>query len=244
MFEQIKIVLINTTHPGNIGAVARAMKNMGYSHLSLVAPLKFPSEEAFARAAGAEDILEQATITETLNEALSDCHWILGCSARSRTVSWPVLTARTAAIETVRRYKEKSTLNTALLFGREQSGLTNEELAQCHAQVVIPANPVYPSLNLAQAVQILTYEYRMVILEQEGSFPVCQNPEAEELATATEMACFYQRLEETLIKLQFLLPEQPGHLMLYLRRLYGKSQVTKVELNILHGILTAIQKSV
>ncbi len=245
MFEQIKIILINTTHPGNVGAVARAAKNMGFKQLCLVSPKQFPSKEALDRASGAQDVLSQAVVTNTLEEALKECQWVMGFSARARKVSWPLLTARAAAYETVKRLKQMPTLNVALVFGQEQSGLHNEELAKCHSQVIIPANPFYSSLNLAQAVQIMAYELRVAILETEPEPLQTLKEDLEEtLATTEEMEHFYNRLEEILVKVRFLDPQYPGYLMLYLRRLYGKGQVTRVELNILQGMLTAIQKSV
>ena len=205
MFEQIKIILINTTHPGNVGAVARAAKNMGFKQLCLVSPKQFPSKEALDRAGGAQDVLSQAVVTYTLEEALKECQWVMGFSARTRKVSWPLLTARAAACETVKRLKQMPTLNVALVFGQEQSGLHNEELAKCHSQVIIPANPFYSSLNLAQAVQIMAYELRVAILVTE---PLQTLKEVEEtLATTEEMECFYNRLEGVLVKVRFLDPQ-------------------------------------
>lgn len=257
MFRQVRIVLVNTTHPGNIGAAARAIKNMGFSRLYLVEPHLFPSEEATARASGAEDVLENAIVTHTLDEALEGCKCVIGLSARTRKIAWPTLDVRIAANKIVQELKngqpweQKQELEqVALVFGQEQSGLLNEELAKCHFQVTIPANPAYPSLNLAQAVQILTYECRMAILtsgcepeaETELNARTTKNLTVEALATMPEMECFYDHLEQVLIGCQFLDPKKPRHLMQRLRRLYAKARVDKTELNILQGILTAIKK--
>lgn len=249
MFDQVKIILINTTHPGNIGAVARAMKNMGFKHLCLVSPKYFPSDEANARASGALELLENASVVETLDEALRDCHWVLGLSARSRKLAIPTLTAREGAINIASRLLGSPDLKVGLLFGQEQSGLSNEALAKCHFQINIPANPEYVSLNIAQAAQILTYELRMAILSIKASIvsnndDILQENKNLELAKMGEVESFYEHLEKTLIDIQFLVPESPGYLMRHLRRLFAKSHLTKTELNILHGILTNIEKGV
>lgn len=250
MFDRLRIILVNTTHPGNIGAVARAIKNMGFRQLYLVSPLQFPSEEASARASGAEDILANAVITQDLEEALQDCDLVIGLSARERKIAWPTSDARTAAKQIVAEGLQHSKSQIALVFGQEQSGLLNEELAKCHYQVSISANPDYASLNLAQAVQILTYECRMAILNQRDydNLSVAANTAntaetTEELASAQEMERYYERLEKTLIRFRFLDPQKPRHLMARLRRLYAKARVDKSELNILQGILTAILKN-
>ena len=256
MFDQVKIILINTTHPGNIGAVARAMKNMGFKHLCLVSPKIFPSEEANARAAGAEDILATAQVVATIDEGLADCHWALGLSARTRKIALPMLMVRSAAEKVANRLLETPALKVAWVFGREQSGLLNAELAKCHYQINIPANPDYSSLNLAQAVQIVSYELKMAILnlkvpiiiendsnclESEGT---SKEESGDSLATIAEVESFYKHLQETLVHIHFLDLKSPGYLMRHLRRLYAKSQLTKTELNILHGILTATEKGV
>ena len=246
MFEQLKIILINTTHPGNIGAVARAMKNMGFKHLCLVSPKIFPSDEATARAAGAENILAMAEVVGTIDEALSDCYWAFGLSARARKIALPILTVRTAAEKVANRLLEVATmpaLKIGLVFGQEQSGLSNEALAKCHYQITIPANPEYASLNLAQAVQIVTYDFRMALENQ--AVPLKSTVTvSDDVASMGEVECFYTHLEKTLVQINFLDLRAPGYLMRHLRRLYAKSHLTKTELNILHGILTAIEKGV
>ena len=241
MYGQLKIVLIHTTHPGNIGAAARAVKNMGFNRLSLVAPKHFPSEEAYARASGAEDILDTVEIVQSIDEALKGCHVVFGLSARARKVAWPLFDLKAAAEKITTLLQETPNYTIALLFGQEQSGLTNEVLAKCHYQISIPANPAYASLNLAQAVQVVLYEQRMAI---ENSLPLQKREEGCEIVTIDEMESYFRHLEQTLVQVQFLNPEYPGHLMAQLRRLYLRCQPTKVELNILRGILTAIQKLV
>ncbi len=249
MFDQIKVILINTTHPGNIGAVARAMKNMGFKHLCLVSPKHFPSDEANARASGALDILENADVVQTLDEALLDCHWVLGLSARSRKLAIPTLTAREGALNIASRLLETPDLKVGLLFGQEQSGLSNEALAKCHFQINIPANPEYASLNIAQAAQILSYELRMAILSIKASIvsnndDILQEKQNLELAKIGEVERFYTHLEKTLIEIQFLNPQSPGYLMRHLRRLFAKSPLTKTEVIRLHGRLRTIGQGV
>ncbi len=246
MFAQLKIILINTTHPGNIGAVARAMKNMGFRELCLVSPKEFPSEVATARASGAEDILQGAMVVQSLEDAVADCHRVFGLSARLRKISMPLMNSRRAALEIEKLHQDNPTQKIALVFGQEQSGLSNEALAKCHYQVLITAEPSFASLNLAQAVQIMVYELRMagVGVESEGYQQNEMSENSEELATAEAVEGFYAHLEKSLIQIGFLNPQMPGHLMHYLRRLFAKSRLTNLELNILRGILTSIQKRV
>lgn len=228
------IVLVGTTHPGNIGAAARAMKNMGMSRLRLVAPRIFPSADATARAAGADDLLATATVHDTLEEAVADCALVIGASARPRALSCPTVDPRTAAT----RVAETMPGSTALVFGREHSGLTNEELDLCHLRLHIPANPEFSSLNVAAAVQIACYELRLASI-------------AETPADATgtgegvdhqEMERFYRHLEKVLVDLDFLDPANPRQLMRRLRLLYNRARPDRNEINILRGILTAVEK--
>ncbi len=232
MKTNIRIVLINTSHPGNIGAVARAMKVMELSSLYLVEPKLFPSAEATARASGADDVLASAVVCESLPEALAGCRLVIGTSARSRNIAWPLLTPRECAEKLT---AESTHGDVALVFGREHSGMTNEELECCHELVNIPSNPEYSSLNLAAAVQILAYELKLA----EG----VTKPEAEvrALATADEMESFYIHLETTLTELQFLDANHPRKLMRRLRRLFNRAEPDKTEMNILRGILSAAQ---
>ncbi len=234
MLSNIRIVLVHTSHPGNIGATARAMKNMCLEQLVLVQPAQFPSAEATARASGADDILARARCCNTLDEAVADSALVIGASARLRSLPWPELDPRQCAQQVL---SASAQMPVALVFGREQSGLSNEELERCHALVHIPANPDYSSLNLAQAVQVITYELHMAHLPGEwtGSppeFPPC---------TAAEMERFYTHLEQAVVDLEFLDPARPGQLLRRLRRLFQRARPDTNEMNILRGILSAAQ---
>ncbi|WP_213879073.1 tRNA (cytosine(32)/uridine(32)-2'-O)-methyltransferase TrmJ [Pseudomonas sp. dw_358] len=245
MLENIRVVLVNTSHPGNIGGAARAMKNMGLSRLVLVDPLDFPSAEADARASGATDVLEGAQVVATLEEALVGCSLVLGTSARDRRIPWPLLDPRECGQKTIEEAGQGAQI--ALVFGREYAGLTNEELQRCHYHVHIPSNPDFSSLNLAAAVQVLGYEVRMAWLAAQGQPSKVEKVEinsvrSADLATADEMESYFGHLEQTLVAIGFLNPEQPKHLMARLRRLYGRSSVNRSEMSILRGILTETQK--
>ena len=231
----IRIVLVRTSHPGNIGAVARAMKTMHLSTLRLVTPRLFPHADATAMASGADDVLAEAEVCDSLTEAVADCGLILGASARLRSLSWPQTDPREAA---GRVLGEAVNHPVALVFGHERTGLTNEELALCHALVHIPANPDFSSLNLAMSVQVLTYE---LLMSSQGPVPVGESVDQDH-ATAEEMNYFYTHLEQVMIDSGFLNPEAPKHLMKRLRRLFGRARPDRQELNILRGILTAVDK--
>ncbi|MBC3954577.1 tRNA (cytosine(32)/uridine(32)-2'-O)-methyltransferase TrmJ [Pseudomonas triticifolii] len=244
MLQNIRVVLVGTTHPGNIGGAARAMKNMGLSRLVLVDPRIFPSPDADARASGATDILEGAQVVATLEEALVGCRLVLGTSARDRSLPWPMLDPRASGVKVVEQAGQGAEV--ALVFGREHAGLTNEELQRCHFHVHIPSNPDFSSLNLAAAVQVLSYEVRMSWLaasEQPAQDEASKAAHSAELATMDEMEGFYGHLEATLVAIGFLDPEKPRHLMARLRRLFGRSEVEHSELSILRGILTETQKA-
>ena len=238
MLDRIRIVLVNTSHPGNIGASARAMKTMGLGQLYLVQPLDYPSAEATARASGADDLLARAVVCADLDQALAGCRWVVGASARLRKITVPPLLPRDCARQA---RAESGQGEVALLFGREQSGLSNEELDRCHALVHIPTNPEYGSLNLAMAVQVLAYEVRMAHLD--NWVPPAEIGEQTPLAEADEVERFYVHLEETLRDLEFLNPDNPRHLMRRLRRLYGRVRLDRNEVNILRGILSAAQQA-
>lgn len=240
MLSHIRVVLVNTSHPGNIGAVARAMKNMGLLRLLLVAPHDYPSAEATARASGADDVLATAQVVDTLEEAIADCALVVGASARSRTIPWPVLEPRTCAAHMI---DVAASQEVALVMGRERTGLTNSELERCQYHVHIPANPDYSSLNLAAATQVLVYELRMAALQQ-TRVPVQTGHTDSPAVTAAELDGLYAHLEQTLIELDFLDPTNPRQLMRRLRRLFNRAGLEQMELNILRGILTAAQKAV
>ena len=234
--SNIRIVLIQTSHPGNIGSTARAMKTMGLSNLCLVNPQHFPDPQADTMAAHAGDILKTATITETLAQAIADYHLVIGSSARHlRTLSWPTLNPRHCGEMVGKNLLKNKKI--ALVFGRESSGLSNQELSNCHYLVHIPTNPDYSSLNIASAVQILSYECRMGFADIKDSSQTLN----EEIISNKEMEGFYQHLETALIEVKFLDPNNPRHLMSRLRRMYGRIAVTRSELSLLRGMLSAFQ---
>jgi len=238
MLENIRIIMVNTSHPGNIGSAARAMKTMGLSQLVLVDPVNPPNEQTIALAAGATDILGNLKTVSTLQEATADCSLVIGTSARSRTLSWPMLNPREAG-DKLASAAMKNTVG--LVFGRERTGLTNEELQQCHYHVNIPANPEYSSLNVAMAVQTLSYEIRMAWLsQQQESAPLEEQIEYPPQASFDQ---FIDHLEQTLHQTQFLHSDHPGHVMMRLRRMYTRMRPDTNELNILRGILTSVNKS-
>lgn len=243
LLSRFRIVLSHTSHPGNIGATARAMKVMGLSDLHLVNPAKFPHPEAVSLAAGADDILDSAVVCQDLAEALQGCILAVGLSARKRNLSHSLVTVRQAAeqaTELLRAETSNAEGRIALVFGTEMSGLSNAELDMCQQLAMIPANPGYSSLNVAAAVQVVCYELRMAVLE-EALRPIPQR-EAPELATLDEVEHFYGHLEQTLVEIGFLNPYSPKRLMQRLRRLYARARLEKEEVNILRGILTLTQK--
>ena len=261
MLEQVKIVLVNTTHPGNIGAAARAMKTMGLDKLALVAPRHFPSAECTARAAGADDILARASVFAELEEAVSDCELVFGTSARTRSIAWPEVTPETAAAQIIGHTGSGA----AVLFGRESSGLSNEELETCHAMIRIPTNPEFASLNIASAVQIICYEIskQYTAGETDGGDGLKSVPEetggasgtpgtdfnpspddnTESPVTARDMEYLYEHFEQTLIDIGYLDPEKPRRLMRRIRRLFNRARLDGNEYNILRGILTAVRNA-
>ena len=235
---RIRIVLSHPSHPGNIGAVARAMKTMGLERLYLVAPKLFPHAEADARASGATDVLAQAVVCATLEEALSGTVLTAALTARRRDLALPFRWARDAADELVSTAVAGEGADVALVFGNETAGLSNAELSRCHIPVMIPANPAYPSLNLGSAVQIMCYELRLAALSP-------GEPPSNEvnLATADEIEGFYAHLEEIAITSGYLKPASPKRLMLRLRRLFSRTRLEQEEVNILRGLLSAFRKS-
>ena len=238
----IKIVLVNTSHPGNIGATARAMKNMGLSRLALVNPVEFPSGVAVGRAASALDVLEQAEVVNTLGEAIADCALVIGSSARSRSLPWPMLTPEQS---TAKLIKESQSAKVALVFGREDSGLNNEELQLCHFHVQIPASPEYSSLNLAAAVMVLCYEIRRAVLRDEEADDKAEDEYwDQERATVKQVEYFYEHLERVLVEIDFHDLDNPRQLMQRMRRLFGRVRIDAMEMNILRGILTNIEHKI
>lgn len=229
--NNFRVVLCQTSHPGNIGSAARAMKTMGLSQLYLVKPDSFPDAHATALSTGAVDLLENAVVTATLAEALTGCAFAIGMSARKRNLSHELVNVRTAAAKAI---EIAATQPVALVFGTEMSGLSNAELDLCQMLAMIQANPEYSSLNLAAAVQIMCYELRMAALEEDTISPNV----TPELATIDSIEGFYAHLEETLLHIGYLNPAAPKKLMERMRRIYARIRLEKEEVNLLRGILT------
>jgi tRNA (cytidine32/uridine32-2'-O)-methyltransferase len=241
MMESLRIVLVGTQHPGNIGSAARAMKTMGLQRLLLVAPEKFPHPEAFALAAGANDVLEAAEIHPTLESALAGCRSVIATTARRRTVPMPELSPRDAAQRLV---DDASMGEVALVFGRERTGLENEELQLCHASVLIPANPEYSSLNLAAAVQVLAYELRLAALAipEQAPTPASSVDPDEAPASFEAMEGFFGHLAELLDDIDFHKGRSPDMVTQRLRRLFLRARPDPRELRILRGIFSDTQR--
>lgn len=235
MSLNIRIVLIKTWHSGNIGAAARAMKNMGLAELYLVSPVDFPSEEATSRAGQATDVLENATIVETLDEAIADCSLVIATSARDRSIKLPALSAEQSAVKAIAEHKNAPT---AFVFGRERTGLHNEEIQQCHFQLNIDANPDYPVLNLSQAVQLVSYEIFKASTENNAP------PAETELYPAQqELNSFKAHLESVSKDIGFTNPKHAGLTMDHLQALFRRARMNKKELSIMRGFLSAIEKT-
>jgi len=238
---RIGFVLVGTQHPGNIGAAARALKTMGLTRLVLVQPEKFPHEEAYRRAAGADDLLAQAVVAADLATAVADCRLVLGCTARSRRVALEEHSPRQAA---ARLAQAAGAGPVALLFGRERTGLTNEELQLCHAAVHIDANPDYSSLNLAAAVQVLAYETRLALQDAAAAPLAAEDPAEPRPAPAThaQLEGFFAQLAQTLEQIDFHKGRAPESAMRKLRRLYLRSDLDEKEVRLLRGILADCQR--
>lgn len=239
ILQNLRIVLVGTTHPGNIGAAARAMKTMRLSQLYLVDPKIYPSAEATSRAAGADDVLANAIVTKTLAEALINTQTVYATTARSRSISWPVFTPREAVVDIVPMLENQQV---ALVFGRENSGLTNEEVGQANRIIHIPTNPDYSSLNLASAVQLLAYEVLTESLKDVEAENKSQ--EITEFMSHEQMEQFYTHLEETMLQSEFLRPDQPGKLMQRMRRLFGRAVLQEDEYNILRGFMKSMNEKI
>lgn len=260
---QIRIVLVEPTHPGNIGSVARAMKTMGLSRLVLVNPKKFPHYEASKLAAGAESVLLSAEVVASTSEAISDCTMVLGTSVRDREVSWPTFSPRQTAAN-VDQHLCQADRQVAILFGRESSGLTNAEMDLCQSQIRISANQEYSSLNLANAVQIIAYELRMQLLGVEAGLTnssdgngdskrqsitvtetsIVDANAREVIATNAQRSGYIEHLQKTLESLDFIRAKPPTVLMRKLTRLYSKANLTVEEIQILRGILSAVESKI
>lgn len=248
--SHVRIVMVNTTLPANIGSALRAMKTMGLSKLILVAPKTYPHPNIDALAAGATDLIEQIEIVETLADAIKDCHLVFGTSARSRTIPWPLLDARPAAEKSISAVVNDQQ-EVAVVFGREDRGLTNEELAMANYHVTIPVNTDYGVLNVAQAIQVICYEMRMATLaavesgeDETATMPVTDTESMqwdEPLVTHEQMEQFYPHIEKMLAEIEFLDPKNPRLLPLRLRRLFGRIQLDRMEYHLLRGIFSRVQ---
>ena len=235
LLNSIKVVLVGTTHPGNIGATARAMKNMGIVNLALVAPKEFPSDVATYRSKAAKDVLENAEVFDTLKMAVSNCELVIGTSARERKVPWPILNPKDASQEVSRGVLNSKV---AIVFGREDRGLTNDELGLCNLHVHIPTDPAYSSLNLSQAVQIMVYEMRSSILENQ------ENEEYwdVEFADNDQTERLINHMDELMQEVDFYEIDNPRKLLLRVRRFFKRSRIDVMEVNIFRGLFAAIQK--
>jgi tRNA (cytidine32/uridine32-2'-O)-methyltransferase len=239
--DRLRIVLVGTQHPGNMGSAARAMKTMGLSKLVLVAPEKAPDRDTHAMAAGADDLVEAAPVFANLADAVADCQWVLGATARSRRIQLEPLHPRDAASRAV---VAAAGGPVALVFGRERTGLDNEELQLCHAAVHIPSDPAFSSLNLAAAVQVLSYELRCALLgDAEGAVErVRTPPPGEGAASHAELEGFFGQLAETLEQIDFHKGRAPESAMRKLRRLYLRANLDGAEIRLLRGVLADAQR--
>ena len=248
--SHVRIVMVNTTLPANIGSALRAMKTMGLCKLVLVDPKTYPHPDIDALAAGATDLIEQIEVVEQLEDAIADCHLVFGTSARSRTIPWPLLDARPAAVKSLNAVAQYGQ-NIAIIFGREDRGLTNEELALANYHVTIPVNEEYGVLNVAQAIQVICYEMRMAAIDIVGKIadPAATmqvtDSEAmqwdEPLVNHEQMQQFYPHLEKMLAEIEFMDPKNPRLLPLRLRRLFGRIQLDRMEYHLLRGIFSRVQ---
>ena len=248
--SHVRIVMVNTTLPANIGSALRAMKTMGLSKLVLVAPKTYPHPDINALAAGAADLIDQIEIVARLEDAIQDCQLVFGTSARSRTIPWPLLDARPAAEKSLHAVV-KQQQEIAIVFGREDRGLTNEELAMANYHVTIPVNDDYGVLNVAQAIQVICYEMRMAALQlieqpqdTQATMQVTDSQSMqwdEPLVTHDQMQQFYPHLEKMLAEIEFMDPKNPRLLPLRLRRLFGRIQLDTMEYHLLRGIITRVQ---
>ncbi len=246
--EQIRVVMVNTSDSGNIGAAARALKTMGMSRLYLVDPADFPSAKATARASGAADVLHHAKVVSTLEEAVADCSLVVATSARLRSIPWPVMNPREF---TTLVSHEPDTSEIALVFGREDSGLSNEELRKCHYHVSIPGNEAYSVLNVAAAIQVICYELRMSLIEEQHlpqpsdqnlQMPLSVTQWDAPVCSAEDMERFFLHFEQTLLDINFFDPNNPRHILTRSRRLFSRTRLDRLEMNLMRGFLSKVQE--
>lgn len=232
MLQNIRIIMVQTWHPGNIGAAARAMKTMGITDLVLVNPVEYPSEEASSLAAGALDVLDQARVVSSVDEAIEDCQLVLATSARTRAHPWPIKEIQEAAPQIT---QESTQGKVAILFGPERFGLSSDDLRKAHFHMDIPGNPDYGVLNVSAAVQVVCYE---LFMAQRKHWP----KQEEAYPLVSDLNGFYQHLENTLKNMGFIIKAHPGQAMLRLKRLFNRARPEKTELNMLRGILSSMDK--
>lgn len=235
--RRLRIVLVEPNHPGNIGGAARAMKVMGLTQLALVKPQRYPDPQAEWRAAGALDVLDGAQLFDSVAAAVADCQLVIGTSTRSRRIPWPEVDARGAAR---RILDEAPGQQVAILFGREASGLTNAELQRCHVHLLIPANPDYPSLNLAMAVQVVCYE--LYQYARADSADAAESRWDREAATSAQLELLIEHWDEVLKELNYLDPDNPGKVMTRFRRLFTRLELDETEAQMLRGFLSHVQQ--
>lgn len=232
--NNIRIVLVNPSHPGNIGSTARAMKTMGLKNLYLIQPRKFPDLQATAMASNADDVLDNAKVCEDVRQAIADCHLVLATSARSRELPWPMLSPRTMGEKVAAQGSEKEV---AILFGRESAGLTNDELQLADYHVQIPAVEGYSSLNLSQAVQVLAYELRMAFVDEKPMKEAMGS-----IASSQQIQDLNQNLEAALIESGFIDPKNPRHTMAKIRRIFAKAKLEELEVSLLRGAIKSLKR--
>ena len=239
MLDDVRVVLVEPSHPGNIGGAARAMKTMGIRDLALVRPRRFPDPQADWRASQATDVLDDATVSSSLEDVIADCGLVIGTSTRERRIPWPTQTAAEFAADLARDGARGQPV--AILFGREVSGLTNEELQRCNLHLIIPANPVYPSLNLAMAVQVVCYELYQAAEHRETNVRTGWD---RPYATREELEAFFVHLEDVLRAVDFYDPKAPRQAMVRLRRLFERIRADETEVGMLRGVLTHIERAI
>ena len=245
--DNIRVVMINTSDSGNIGAAARALKTMGLTRLYLVDPKEYPTGKATARASGAGDVLHHAKVVSSLDEAIKGCGLVWGTSARMRSIPWPVVTPRQAAEQVACEHVDTQV---AIVFGRENSGMTNEELRKCHYHITIPSNEEYGVLNVASAIQLICYEMRVRLLEpdvgssdeSEPQMPLSVTKWDTPLVTVEDMERFFQHFEQTLLDIDFFDPNTPRQLMTRARRLFSRTRLDRLEMNLMRGFFSKVQK--
>jgi len=238
LLKNIRIVMVNTSHPGNIGAAARAMKNMGLAKLYLVEPKDYPSLEAISRSVGAVDVLDDAVVVDDLDQAISGCVWVAGTSARLRTIEWPIMEPRDCVQKALENIEQGEI---AIVFGNETNGLTNEQMERCNVLLHIPTNPEFSSLNIAAAVQVVCYEFRQALVTVRAKMPKGSKHRYDTRANATQLDGMYGHIRDVLDQLGFFGTKNPDVMMRRLKGLFSRAETTQREVSIIRGICAAVQ---